>query len=86
MVTSMPATMRATAAVPWSPRISRVSGAPLAPVPDAATATEPEANSDQFGGAEIIVTGRQVRELAVNGRNYLDLVKIVPGVVSTTSA
>jgi len=30
-----------------------------------------------------IVTGRQVRELAINGRNYLDLVKIVPGVVST---
>jgi outer membrane receptor protein involved in Fe transport len=30
-----------------------------------------------------IVTGRQVRDLAVNGRNYLDLVKIVPGVVST---
>ncbi|MFB3905864.1 MAG: carboxypeptidase regulatory-like domain-containing protein [Acidobacteriota bacterium] len=30
-----------------------------------------------------IVTGRQVRELAINGRNYLDLVKIVPGVVTT---
>jgi len=30
-----------------------------------------------------IVTGRQVRELAINGRNYLDLVKIIPGVVTT---
>ncbi len=30
-----------------------------------------------------IVTGRQLRELAINGRNYLDLVKIVPGVVTT---
>jgi outer membrane receptor protein involved in Fe transport len=30
-----------------------------------------------------MVTGRQVRELAINGRNYLDLVKLVPGVVST---
>ena len=30
-----------------------------------------------------IVTARQVRELAINGRNYLDLVKIAPGVVST---
>ncbi|RPJ54567.1 MAG: hypothetical protein EHM23_28670, partial [Acidobacteria bacterium] len=30
-----------------------------------------------------VVTGRQVRELAINGRNYLDLVKVVPGVVST---
>ncbi len=30
-----------------------------------------------------VVTSRQVRELAINGRNYLDLVKIVPGVVST---
>ncbi len=30
-----------------------------------------------------IVTGRQVRELAINGRNYLDLVKIIPGVITT---
>jgi hypothetical protein len=37
----------------------------------------------QTGEQGDIVTGRQVRELAINGRNYLDLVKTVPGVVST---
>ena len=31
------------------------------------------------------VTGRQVQELALNGRNYLDLLKIIPGVVSTVN-
>jgi len=32
------------------------------------------------------VTGRQVRELALNGRNYLDMLRLVPGVVSTVNA
>ncbi len=30
-----------------------------------------------------IVTGRHVQELALNGRNVLDLMKIIPGVVNT---
>lgn len=30
-----------------------------------------------------VVTGRQARELALNGRNYLDLMKLTPGVMST---
>lgn len=29
------------------------------------------------------IVGRQVQELALNGRNFLDLMKLVPGVVST---
>jgi hypothetical protein len=30
-----------------------------------------------------VITGRQVQELALNGRNVLDLLKVVPGVVNT---
>jgi len=30
-----------------------------------------------------VITGRQVQELALNGRNVLDLLKVIPGVVNT---
>lgn len=33
-----------------------------------------------------VVTGRQVQELALNGRNFLDLMKLVPGVRSSVNA
>ncbi|HEY6404243.1 MAG TPA: carboxypeptidase-like regulatory domain-containing protein, partial [Blastocatellia bacterium] len=32
------------------------------------------------------INGDQVKNLALNGRNYLDLVKITPGVISTVNA
>jgi hypothetical protein len=32
------------------------------------------------------INGEQVRNLALNGRNYLDLVKLTPGVISTVNA
>ncbi|HEY3130426.1 MAG TPA: carboxypeptidase regulatory-like domain-containing protein [Acidobacteriota bacterium] len=39
-----------------------------------------KSSSGEIGEA---ITGRQVRELALNGRNYLDMLKLVPGIVST---
>src|SRR5262249_35954978 len=33
-----------------------------------------------------VINGEQVRNLALNGRNYLDLVKLTPGVVSFVNA
>ncbi len=32
-----------------------------------------------------LITGRQLREIAVNGRNYLDLMKLIPGTTSTVN-
>ncbi|MBA3438338.1 MAG: TonB-dependent receptor [Pyrinomonadaceae bacterium] len=40
----------------------------------------------ESGEQSNIITGQQVRDIALNGRNYLDLVKITPGVVSTVNA
>ncbi|MBA3712323.1 MAG: TonB-dependent receptor, partial [Pyrinomonadaceae bacterium] len=39
----------------------------------------------ESGEQSQVITGQQVRDLALNGRNYLDLVKITPGVVSTVN-
>ena len=36
----------------------------------------------ESGEQSDIITGKQVRDLALNGRNYLDLMKIIPGVSS----
>lgn len=42
-----------------------------------------KATSGEIGEA---IVGRQVQELALNGRNFLDLLKLVPGVVSFVNA
>lgn len=61
-------------------------------VGDIATAIEVAADAGQLqiksasGEISEAITGRQVRELALNGRNFLDLMKIIPGVVSTVNA
>ena len=39
----------------------------------------------ESGEQSEIITGRQLREIAVNGRNYLDLMKLIPGTVSTVN-
>ncbi|MDQ3687392.1 MAG: TonB-dependent receptor, partial [Acidobacteriota bacterium] len=39
----------------------------------------------ESGEQSQVITGQQVRDLAINGRNYLDLVKLTPGVVSTVN-
>lgn len=36
----------------------------------------------ESGEQSQVITGQQVRDLAVNGRNYLDLVKLTPGVIN----
>ncbi len=33
-----------------------------------------------------VITGRQVQELALNGRNYLDMMKLIPGVTSRVNS
>lgn len=40
----------------------------------------------ESGEQSTIITGQQVQGLALNGRNYLDLVKLTPGVVSFVNA
>src|SRR5213083_1504655 len=39
----------------------------------------------ESGEQSEVITGRQLREIAVNGRNYLDLMKLIPGTVSTVN-
>ena len=39
----------------------------------------------ESGEQSEIITGRQLQETAVNGRNYLDLMKLIPGTVSTVN-
>jgi hypothetical protein len=39
----------------------------------------------ESGERSELITNRQIRDLALNGRNILDMMKIVPGVVSTVS-
>jgi hypothetical protein len=39
----------------------------------------------ESGEQSDLITGRQLKEIAVNGRNYLDLMKLVPGTVSTVN-
>jgi carboxypeptidase family protein/TonB-dependent receptor-like protein len=40
----------------------------------------------ESGEISQVISGEQVNNLALNGRNYLDLVKITPGVTSTVNA
>ncbi len=40
----------------------------------------------ESGETSQVISGEQVRNLALNGRNYLDLVKLTPGVVSFVNA
>src|SRR5215475_12209040 len=40
----------------------------------------------ESGEISQVINGEQVRNLALNGRNYLDLVKLTPGVVSFVNA
>ena len=40
----------------------------------------------ESGEISQVINSEQVRNLALNGRNYLDLVKLTPGVVSTVNA
>src|SRR5262245_12115011 len=40
----------------------------------------------ESGEVSQTINGDQVKNLALNGRNYLDLVKITPGVISTVNA
>src|SRR5215831_2469 len=60
-------------------------------VGDLATSVEVVAASAELtiqkesGEQSDLITGRQLREIAVNGRNYLDLMKLVPGAVSTVN-
>jgi hypothetical protein len=39
----------------------------------------------ESGEQSEVITGRQLQETAVNGRNYLDLMKLIPGTVSTVN-
>jgi hypothetical protein len=39
----------------------------------------------ESGEVSQLITGRQLREIAVNGRNYLDLMKLIPGTTSTVN-
>ena len=39
----------------------------------------------ESGEQSELITGRQLQETAVNGRNYLDLMKLIPGTVSTVN-
>ena len=39
----------------------------------------------ESGEQSQLITGRQLREIAVNGRNYLDLMKLIPGTTSTVN-
>ncbi|HEY2933855.1 MAG TPA: carboxypeptidase regulatory-like domain-containing protein [Acidobacteriota bacterium] len=42
-----------------------------------------KSSSGEIGEA---ITGRQVRELSLNGRNYLDMMKLIPGIVSRVNS
>ncbi|HEU0185629.1 MAG TPA: carboxypeptidase regulatory-like domain-containing protein, partial [Blastocatellia bacterium] len=67
------------------------TGTTVLEVGDIATTVEVTADAAQLqiktesGEQGTAINNQQIQNLAVNGRNYLDLLKITPGVVSTTS-
>src|SRR5215813_122951 len=67
------------------------TGTTVLEVGDIATTVEVTADAAQLqiktesGEQGTAVNNQQIQNLAVNGRNYLDLLKLTPGVVTTTS-
>jgi hypothetical protein len=67
------------------------TGTTVLEVGDIATTVEVTADAAQLqiktesGEQSTAINNQQIQNLAVNGRNYLDLLKLTPGVVTTTS-